>query len=49
MLNFARETEPTISADEVRRRIGQFGISGGHQTQRMGLLSGGQKSRVAFW
>jgi len=45
---YTQETEPTITVDEVRRRIGQFRISGAFQTQRMELLSGGQKSRVAF-
>lgn len=32
----------------VRRRLGRFHITGQQQTQKMGLLSGGQKSRVAF-
>eukprot|EP01083_Nonionella_stella_P113538 334754_1 len=32
----------------VRRHLGRFGISGDRQNQRMKLLSGGQKSRVAF-
>lgn len=32
----------------VRRRLGRFHITGVQQTTRMKLLSGGQKSRVAF-
>jgi len=32
----------------VRRRLGRFHITGPQQTTRMKLLSGGQKSRVAF-
>jgi len=38
----------TCGTLQVRGRIGRFGISGNFQTQRMELLSGGQKSRVAF-
>lgn len=40
MFNMAKETEPDITVDEVRRRIGKFKITGGFQTQRMELLSG---------
>merc|ERR1719336_3684145 len=32
----------------VRRRLGRFHITGPQQTTKMKLLSGGQKSRVAF-
>jgi len=33
---------------DARRRLGRFGISGPLQTQTIGLLSGGQRSRVAW-
>ena len=33
---------------DARRRLGRFGISGSLQTQTIGLLSGGQRSRVAW-
>ena len=32
----------------VRRHLGKFGVSGGMQSQLIGSMSGGQKSRVAF-
>jgi len=38
---------PEIEQD-ARRRLGRFGISGSLQTQTIGLLSGGQRSRVAW-
>lgn len=38
---------PEIEQD-ARRRLGRFGISGPLQTQTIGLLSGGQRSRVAW-
>ncbi|KAK7535878.1 P-loop containing nucleoside triphosphate hydrolase protein [Phyllosticta citribraziliensis] len=34
--------------EEYRRHLGAFGITGMTGLQKMGLLSGGQKSRVAF-
>lgn len=39
---------PGRSDEEYRRHLGQFGITGTTGLQRMELLSGGQKSRVAF-
>ena len=39
---------PGKSDEEYRRHLGQFGITGMTGLQRMELLSGGQKSRVAF-
>lgn len=36
------------SDEEYRRHLGAFGITGMTGLQKMGLLSGGQKSRVAF-
>jgi len=48
LLEHGRIAEPTITPEEVRRRIGRFGMSGQWQTQRIRTLSGGQKSRVAF-
>eukprot|EP00242_Pyramimonas_sp_CCMP2087_P006181 CAMPEP_0198199308 /NCGR_PEP_ID=MMETSP1445-20131203/2625_1 /TAXON_ID=36898 /ORGANISM="Pyramimonas sp., Strain CCMP2087" /LENGTH=946 /DNA_ID=CAMNT_0043869121 /DNA_START=160 /DNA_END=3000 /DNA_ORIENTATION=- len=48
LYHIARVKEPTITPEEVRAKIGKFSITGNFQTQRMELLSGGQKSRVAF-
>jgi len=48
LLGIGRARDPAITPDEVRKRIGRFGLSGSLQTQTMGLLSGGQRSRVAF-
>mmetsp|Transcript_25640 Transcript_25640/g.71699 ORF Transcript_25640/g.71699 Transcript_25640/m.71699 type:complete len:932 (-) Transcript_25640:97-2892(-) len=48
LLEHGRLSEPTMTPEEVRKRIGRFGISGHWQTQRIRTLSGGQKSRVAF-
>lgn len=39
---------PGRSDEEYRRHLGAFGITGMTGLQKMGLLSGGQKSRVAF-
>ncbi|KAK9451728.1 P-loop containing nucleoside triphosphate hydrolase protein [Limtongia smithiae] len=39
---------PGRSEEEYRRHLGAFGITGTLGLQRMELLSGGQKSRVAF-
>jgi len=36
------------SDEEYRRHLGAFGITGMTGLQKMGILSGGQKSRVAF-
>ena len=41
-------TFPGKTDEEYRRHLGAFGISGSLGIQRMQLLSGGQKSRVAF-
>lgn len=42
------KTYPGKSDEEYRRHLGSFGITGTLGLQKMGLLSGGQKSRVAF-
>ena len=42
------KTYPGKSDEEYRRHLGSFGITGSLGLQRMQLLSGGQKSRVAF-
>lgn len=42
------KTFPGKSDEEYRRHLGSFGITGSLGLQRMQLLSGGQKSRVAF-
>ncbi|SGZ50340.1 CIC11C00000005218 [Sungouiella intermedia] len=39
---------PGKSDEEYRRHLGSFGITGSLGLQKMQLLSGGQKSRVAF-
>ncbi|PVV00305.1 hypothetical protein BB560_005319 [Smittium megazygosporum] len=39
---------PGKSEEEYRRHLGAFGISGMLALQKIGTLSGGQKSRVAF-
>lgn len=41
-------TFPGKTDEEYRRHLGAFGITGSLGIQRMQLLSGGQKSRVAF-
>lgn len=42
------KTYPGKSEEEYRRHLGSFGITGTLGLQKMELLSGGQKSRVAF-
>lgn len=42
------EKYPGKTDEEYRRHLGSFGITGPLALQRMQLLSGGQKSRVAF-
>lgn len=42
------QTFPGRSDEEYRRHLGSFGITGSLGLQKMLLLSGGQKSRVAF-
>ena len=42
------QTFPGKSDEEYRRHLGSFGITGSLGLQKMELLSGGQKSRVAF-
>lgn len=39
---------PGLTEEEYRRHLGAFGISGPLALQKLGTLSGGQKSRVAF-
>ncbi|CAL5874172.1 uncharacterized protein PFLUO_LOCUS8460 [Penicillium psychrofluorescens] len=47
-VSFMAKTYPGKSDEEYRRHLGAFGITGTTGLQRMELLSGGQKSRVAF-
>ncbi|KAJ5319446.1 uncharacterized protein N7506_012150 [Penicillium brevicompactum] len=47
-VGFMTVTYPGKTDEEYRRHLGAFGITGTTGLQRMGLLSGGQKSRVAF-
>ncbi|CAI5757781.1 unnamed protein product [Candida verbasci] len=42
------QTFPGKTDEEYRRHLGSFGITGSLGLQKMQLLSGGQKSRVAF-
>ncbi|RJE25510.1 hypothetical protein PHISCL_02122 [Aspergillus sclerotialis] len=47
-VSFMAKNYPGKSDEEYRRHLGAFGITGMTGLQRMELLSGGQKSRVAF-
>lgn len=47
-VEYLMQRDPQCPREDVRRRLGHFGVSGSRQLQRMGLLSGGQRSRVAF-
>ncbi|KAF3939428.1 hypothetical protein ABW19_dt0201915 [Dactylella cylindrospora] len=47
-LSFCAREFPGKTDEEYRRHLGNFGITGTIGLQRMELLSGGQKSRVAF-
>ncbi|OQE21151.1 hypothetical protein PENSTE_c012G10058 [Penicillium steckii] len=47
-VTFMAKTYPGKSDEEYRRHLGAFGITGMTGLQKMELLSGGQKSRVAF-
>lgn len=47
-VSFMAAKYPGRSDEEYRRHLGAFGITGMTGLQKMSLLSGGQKSRVAF-
>eukprot|EP00455_Lapot_gusevi_P015615 TRINITY_DN1790_c0_g2_i3.p1 TRINITY_DN1790_c0_g2~~TRINITY_DN1790_c0_g2_i3.p1 ORF type:complete len:785 (-),score=212.31 TRINITY_DN1790_c0_g2_i3:93-2447(-) len=47
-LDYMTHLFPSIPPQEIRRHLGRFGVTGDLATQRIGTLSGGQKSRVAF-
>ncbi|KAK7415273.1 ATP-binding cassette, regulator of translational elongation [Neonectria punicea] len=47
-VSFMAKNYPGRTDEEYRRRLGAFGITGTTGLQKMELLSGGQKSRVAF-
>ncbi|KAK3903221.1 P-loop containing nucleoside triphosphate hydrolase protein [Staphylotrichum tortipilum] len=47
-VTFMAKTYPGRTDEEYRRQLGAFGITGTTGLQKMALLSGGQKSRVAF-
>ncbi|EGV66023.1 ATP-binding cassette, regulator of translational elongation [Yamadazyma tenuis] len=47
-VSWMSKTFPGRSDEEYRRHLGSFGITGSLGLQQMELLSGGQKSRVAF-
>ncbi|KAI5303022.1 hypothetical protein KEM56_000121 [Ascosphaera pollenicola] len=47
-VGFMAKQYPGRTDEEYRRHLGAFGITGMTGLQKLGLLSGGQKSRVAF-
>ncbi|KAK0743807.1 P-loop containing nucleoside triphosphate hydrolase protein [Schizothecium vesticola] len=47
-VGFMAKNYPGRTDEEYRRQLGAFGITGTTGLQKMELLSGGQKSRVAF-
>lgn len=47
-VSFMAKNYPGKTDEEYRRQLGAFGITGTTGLQKMALLSGGQKSRVAF-
>ncbi|CCF57445.1 hypothetical protein KAFR_0C04540 [Kazachstania africana CBS 2517] len=47
-VDWMSKTFPGKNDEEYRRHLGAFGITGSLGLQKMQLLSGGQKSRVAF-
>ncbi|CAF9910529.1 MAG: hypothetical protein HETSPECPRED_010089 [Heterodermia speciosa] len=47
-VGFMAKNYPGKQDEEYRRHLGAFGITGTTSLQRLSLLSGGQKSRVAF-
>lgn len=47
-VGFCAKMSPGKTDEEYRRHLGAFGITGPTGLQKMELLSGGQKSRVAF-
>ncbi|PSN73125.1 P-loop containing nucleoside triphosphate hydrolase protein [Corynespora cassiicola Philippines] len=47
-VGFMSKKFPGKTDEDYRRHLGAFGITGMTGLQKMGLLSGGQKSRVAF-
>ncbi|KAF4921210.1 Protein GCN20 [Colletotrichum viniferum] len=47
-VSFMAKTYPGKTDEDYRRQLGAFGITGTTGLQKMAVLSGGQKSRVAF-
>ncbi|TWU73032.1 hypothetical protein ED733_001162 [Metarhizium rileyi] len=47
-VSFMSKMYPGRTDEEYRRQLGAFGLTGTTGLQKMALLSGGQKSRVAF-
>ncbi|KJR86927.1 ATP-binding protein cassette, sub-family F, member 3 [Sporothrix schenckii 1099-18] len=47
-VSFMAKTYPGSTDEDYRRQLGAFGITGTTGLQKMEVLSGGQKSRVAF-
>ncbi len=47
-LEFFMKTFPKVSLEDMRSKLGRFGISGVYQTTKMAYLSDGIKSRTIF-
>lgn len=48
LLTVVREANPAVSERDVRALLGSFGFSGDTVNKRSGVLSGGEKIRLAF-
>ena len=47
-LDYFQQTFTDLTREDARKFLGRFGVSGSVQTQIMGQLSDGQKSRVVL-
>ena len=47
-VDFINKTNPKLSSQEIRKLLGTIGLDGQFHFSKIGNLSGGQKSRVAF-
>ena len=48
VLSYVRQRDPTISNERVRSVLGSLGLMKDKSTRLVGLLSGGEKARVAL-